>query len=633
MSRRSQMSIAMLPIEDIAEYFEKISGFKKKEDASEDTKKVAQIDANKIAIAALDGKGELVKDRNTVENALKLGGISAENYLTKNDSTSLLTDTHVVSVNMADEMKALRDELYQMRGELVKSGVISDTTYYGGFQDPFRVGNEKYIHEEITRLAQTDGRVTLSDITVLDSSEFEIGEYIVVKSNNNKQLTKITDKQGDRLFISPAINGPLDEFTGIYKSLGSYNDGMYVFGEKTGTLISPETKQMILKDGKVRKKVRELSVPNTGFATTMSIPRSMGGVIKKIEVALAASGNPGAIKASVYKITTDGFELLGSTDSLTSSNATIALNDLVLTFNEQIILEAGFDYILLLHTTWADENNKWYVGGFDEPCLDGVHKDCYDYIDEVFTLSEDISDMYLAITVSEVLEDQIEYFQKGLYSCNISLPTNTKVTRARVELKVNREGRFKVIENPSTLIPSENANLELVNMDNKSYGSAGIFQTDGLIAIGNQIAKVGNNRVNNTSFTLKETAYAPGGSDVYRVGYKVIAKAKMNKINYSTPNTPIKTEYSTVIELPLVAIIPGKENGKEEISSDRLIFEAELMIDEDNGYRLLDFNEIEAQVVWATDGVNKQELQTHKELAGKILDITISTDRAYSKRK
>lgn len=632
MSRRSQMSIAMLPIEDMAEYFEKIIGFKKKDDAAEDTKKVAQIDADKIAIAALDGKGNLVNDRNTVNNALQLGGISAENYLTKNDSTSLLTDTHIVSVNMADDIKALKDELYQMRGELVKNGVISDTTYYGGFQDPFREGKEKYLHEELTRIAQADGRVTLSDITVSDSSEFATGEYIVVKSNNSKQLTKITDKQGDRLFISPAINGPLDEFTGIYKSLGSYNDGMYVFGEKTGTLISPEIKQMILKDGKVRKKVRELSVPNTGFATTMSIPRSMGGVIKKIEVALAASGNPGAIKASVYKIATEGFELLGSTDSLTSSNATIALNDLSLTFNEQIILEAGSDYILLLHTTWADENNKWYVGGFDEPCLDGIHKDCYDYIDEAFTLSEDISDMYLAITVSEVLEDQIEYFQKGLYSCNISLPTNTKVTRVRVELKVNREGRFKVVDNPSTLVPSENANLELVNIDNKSYGSAGIFQTDGLIAIGNQIAKVGNNRVNNTSFTLKEAAYAPGGSDVYRIGYKVISKAKMNKINYDTPNNPIITEYSTVIELPLVAVIHGKENGKEDISSDRLIFETELMIDEDNGYKLLDFNEIEAQVIWTTEGVNSQELQTHKELAGKILDITISTDRAYSKR-
>ena len=97
MSRRSQMSIAMLPIEDMAEYFEKIIGFKKKDDAAEDTKKVAQIDADKIAIAALDGKGNLVNDRNTVNNALQLGGISAENYLTKNDSTSLLTDTHIVS--------------------------------------------------------------------------------------------------------------------------------------------------------------------------------------------------------------------------------------------------------------------------------------------------------------------------------------------------------------------------------------------------------------------------------------------------------------------------------------------------------------------------------------------------------
>lgn len=633
MARRSNMSLAMFPIEDMTEYLDKVVGFKKKEDAAEDTKKVAQVDANKIAIAATNEKGELVNDRNTVENSLKLGGIEAKDYLTKEDSSTLLTDTHEVSINMADEIKALRDELYQMRGELVKNGVVGDTSYYGGYQDPFREGNEKYLHQEITRLAQADGRVTLGDITVLDSTEFEVGEYIVVKSSDKKQLTKITDKQGDRLFVSPALNGALDEFTGVYKSLGSYNDGMYVFGEKTGALISPEIKQMILKDGKVRKKVRELTRSEAGFATTMSIPRSMGGMLKKIEVALAASGNPGSIKASIYEMIDDSLTLIGNSDSLTNANATMTLRDLNLVFNEQIVLEAGKDYVLLLHTTWADDNNKWYIGGFDEVCVDGVHKDCYDFFEGTFTLSEDISDMYLALSVSEILEDQIEYFQRGLYSCNIPLPTNTKITRARVELKVNREGRFKVVDNPSTLVPSENANLELINIDNKSYGSAGIFQTEGTIAIGNQIATVGTNRVNNTSFTLKNPAYAPGGSDVYRIGYKVVVKARMNEINYSTPNNPIKELYSKVLELPLVAVIPGKESGREDISSDRLIFEAELLINEDNGYKLMDFNDLEAQVFWSTDGVNSQELQTHKELAGKILDITVSTDRAYSTKK
>ena len=633
MSKRSQISIAMLPVEDMAEYFEKISGFKKKDDAAEDTKRVDTVDANLIAIAALDERGDLKEDRHTVKNALNLGGVSADKYLTKDDSESLLVDTYTVSVNTSDEIKALRDELYQMRGELVKSGVLSDTTYYGGFQDPFREGNEKNEHEEITKIAQSDGRVTLGDITVLDSSEFETGEYIVIKSSKSKQIAKITDKQGDRLFISPSINGPLDEYTGIYKSLGSYNNGMYIFGEKTGTLISPEIKQMILKDGKVRKKIRELTVENSGYATTMSIPRSMGGVIKHIEVAVAASGNPGSLKASVYEIATEGFNLLGTTDSLSSSNATMSLNDLKLKFNEEIILEAGKDYVLLLHTTWADENNKWYIGGFDEPCLENIHKDCFDYLDGSFVLSEDFSDMYLALAVSEVLEDQIEYFQKGMYTCKMSLASNTKVTRARVELKINREGRFKVVENPSTLVPSENANLELINEDNKSYGSAGIFQTDGYIAIGNQIAKVGDNRVNNTSFTLKDSAYAPGGAPVYRIGYKVIVKAKMKTFDYDTPNNPIRTEYFTVTELPLIAIINGKESQRENISSDRLIFEADLKVDDSNGHRLLDFNDIEAQVIWETNGVNTQELQTHNELAGKILDITVSTDRAYNKKK
>ena len=76
--------------------------------------------------------------------------------------------------------------------------------------------------------------------------------------------------------------------------------------------------------------------------------------------------------------------------------------------------------------------------------------------------------------------------------------------------------------------------------------------------------------------------------------------------------------------------MPGKESGKEEISSDRLIFEAEIKVDEDTQYKLKEFNDIEVQVYWSNELATKLDLNNSPELAGKILDITVSTDNTYN---
>ena len=157
-----------------------------------------------------------------------------------------------------------------------------------------------------------------------------------------------------------------------------------------------------------------------------------------------------------------------------------------------------------------------------------------------------------------------------------------------------------------------------------------MFNTGDKIVIGNQIAKVGASRTANTSFSLEKEAYAPAGAPVYRVGYDVQVKACNKTINTSTPNSPIKTTSLTLVNLPLIAVVPGKESGKEEISSDRLIFEAEIKVDEDTQYKLKEFNDIEVQVYWSNELATKLDLNNSPELAGKILDITVSTDNTYN---
>lgn len=626
--------LSILPMEDIINYMQIIGGFRKKDDIANDTRKVARIDAEKIAIAAMNEEGELINDRNTVINALRLAGQPAENYLTRADSSDLMADTHKVSTIVSNEISAIRDEMYQMKNELVKNGYLKGSNVYNGFYDPFRKGEIKYISKEITKVAQADSRPIITDITVLDSTQLMVGEYIAIKSGEKTFVCQIKDKQGKRLTIDPKITGPLDEFTSVYKTLGTYNSGEFVFGKETKSIVSSNERTAILKDGKIRKTITELNDKMNGFATTIMIPISMPGMLKKISVSLAASGNPGAIKASIYEVDTASEEnnkiLVGESDTRLSSEATIALRDLVFNFPTEIPVKSGKDYIVLLSTTFCDAENKWYIGGYDEPCHDGVHKDCYNYIDGNFVVANETADMFISITTNEIIDNQLKLFKHGLYSMETDI-YNQGFTRVRVELKVNREGRFRVIDSPNSLICDSVTALELVNEDGKSYGSAGIFNTGDTISVGGQIARVGSTRVNNSSFTLEKPTYCAAGSECYRIGYSVQAIARQKVISTENALEPVLITREKLVELPLVSIIPGKEGGKEEESSDRLIFEAEVEI-ASGGYKLIEFNNLEVQVKWETTGVNEEELQHYSELGGKIFDISIATDSAYNKK-
>lgn len=241
-------------------------------------------------------------------------------------------------------------------------------------------------------------------------------------------------------------------------------------------------------------------------------------------------------------------------------------------------------------------------------------------------------DLYLIVVTSDMILNKIEYAKQGLYSAKVKLSDLTKATRVRVELKVNREGRFAVVDSPNTLVPGTASPLNTYNEDNKSYSTT-LFNVGQTIAIGTSIATVGNSRTDNTSFSLTADTYAPAGAPVYRIGYKVQVKAMIKEMDLTNKTKPIKTTKTKVVELPLVAIVPGKEAGKEDISSDRLIFETEISTNDSSNYILEQFNELEAQIIWDNQSATKVDLNNFPELAGKILDVVVSTDNTYNKIK
>ena len=646
-------SIATLPVEDLAEYLRIVHGFRSRDELAPDVKKVSEVDASKIAIAAMTPTGELIEDRHTVENALKLGGKNAEEYLTVANSNMLLADTHKVSTITGDEIQNLRDELYQMKNELIKNGLIRDNYSYNGFQDPFREGSIKYINEVVTRGAQVEARATISDITVVDPTEIEIGEFIVIEDGEKKYITKVTNKEGNRLFISPSITGPFDTTATIKKALGMYHNGTFLFGETLGQIITPREKYVMLNDDTNTFALPRITRANNGYAVMFKVPENAKGAIKRFSLNLRAFGAPGNLKCyiadpsdadskDIFTMATieamkEAGKIIGESDSVTNDLASSAFNEIDFNFKNPAMVE-GKVYVAIIKCLDCDESNYWEVMGIRKAGGGDLQTNMklFYYKEEVEAkaISTEIedSDLYFTLVTNEVVKNNIGYKQQGLYSAKLELPTNASATRVRVELKANREGRFKVIDNPSTLVVKEGESINLVNEDKKQY-SGSIFTSGSTVVVGNQISTVGNSRLSNTHFSLAKDTFTPANANVYRVGYKVIVKARKKTINYSNVNNPIEYSDTIVKELPLTAVIFGQESGKEKSSTDRLIFEGDIALLQDSEYILDNYNDFTVQVFWSNTGVTEQEMYANPELAGSIYDIVVSVDRTFNKKE
>lgn len=639
---KNYISPSLMPMNEIAQYMELVAKFSKKTDDANDTKHVDRVASSTIAIAATNKDGSLVEDRETVKNALQLGGVDASDYVTTEGAGALLADTYIVSSTMGDELKSLRDELYQMKSELAKAGMLKATECYNGFIDPFKVGDKKYIKDAITIVNTEMSSTSNNFIAVEDTSEFVAGEYIVINTVE-PQIVKIQDIESTRLkLVSPV--GSIPSGTEIYKTYGSYSNGAFVFGKQKELSIANKERYIILNDDAQPLLLTKKYSPYSGYASQINIPSTARGAIRKVGIQARVTGNPGGLRCYVIDPTNNATDVtslhtleaiqqdgkvIGESNLLYASEATGAFNEMFFEFNNPIILDKS-NYIFLFVQIDADANNYWELKGLrGESSMDlQTNSKLYSFSQGNGLKIED-GDLYLVVVTSEVLLNQMQFSKQGLYSSCFKLSDLTAATRVRVELKINREGRFKVVDNPTTLIPNTTKPLNTLNEDNKSY-STNLFNTGDTIVIGNQIAKVGSDRTDNTSFNLDKDTYAPAGADVYRIGYQVQVKASKVSIDKDNPSKPIKKEAITLVKLPLVAVIPGKEAGQEKISSDRLIFETELSVDQVTKYKLDSFNDIEVQVYWDNKYATIPELNNHPELAGKILDITVSTDNTYN---
>ena len=693
----SKISLGQLDLLALQQYFEIVAGFRKKDDKAIDVQYVGEyehatvndldsptetekspVEAYQVAMAALDDLGFpisykdendiiTIPERQTVLNSLMLDGIPAAEFLRRVESDTILTDVNQATYNMSDDIRNLKDELYQLKNQLIKAGTIKDSNVYNGFIDAFIETSPKHMVDTgviVTSVSgysvyvESLGDLITGEIIVLQNGEYYNIQKISYFNGPNeivlcKPGTKQQEEEEPEIYFSGSIMQPeAQQGTTIKRSLGKSSNGKFMFGcePKDGRVVTEQSKY-IVKDGVERVKVFELDHSGSGFGTEIKIPSSLqNNIISKVHVSLAVKGDPGDIKGEFYKIDpvtnlpkyTNNGQQLALPDFVTKSVSPMAasgwFNDFELELTNEMIVQPGEKYIFVLtragqsnENVVIDENNKWYIGGFnDDECLDDVHNDCYiKSLGRLYVSPED-TDMFLLLTTKKVEASEFKKLNYGLYTCNFDV-YQSLANRIRVELCINQEGLFKVKDNNTVSLAKAKTNeIDIESRSPKSFKDK-VFDGGDQVVIGKQIGTVSSVGNNNSNIIPSSDIYVQNNAEVYRVGYEVQVIASNKVLEPTMYGAMERYEDAEVYPLKLVGVVPGRDMMRPDKSSDRLIFEAEFYNQNDlDDIKLKSFNHIEVQIRWFGH-VDNNVIQANEELEGAIFDIAVSVDRAYTK--
>lgn len=264
---------------------------------AEDVDKVGGIAADHIAVS-IDG------DRETVPNALKLGGKLAADYMTTTTGNSLNKRTENIKSKFGSDILALRDELYQLRGQLAKNGYVKDIGYYDGYYDCFHDFNQVHLNKELANTkntVQTD-RKSLVFPANTDMDQFSQYDFIAIVNSNTgleciRQVAAV-DKANFKLTLDRNIANSVilqnAEYYQVYKSYGAIYNGDFLFARPLETVMGDEEYASGETDDTSREFVKMMK-PGFGYATTLKFSEGKTGYLKTVELCLKAYGNPGPV--------------------------------------------------------------------------------------------------------------------------------------------------------------------------------------------------------------------------------------------------------------------------------------------------------------------------------------------------
>ena len=733
-------SLSLLPMEDIAAELKSNKANRKfmtREDKATDVENVAGIKANRIAISA---EGH---NRETVQNALKLNGVSADHYVTKEQGDKFLQVSTDLSEIISSEVRNLRDELYQLYAELSKKGFIDNTMKYEGFVESFKRGNvlfEDYICGITSAAAGTATDLYIADLQ--KKHYFEKGKEFVIKvsdTGEERVVTSLGVNAAGKVTFHPSVrNLNTISKVGLFKTNGEYNNGAFSFSN-IKKAVSNQIEKYYTQSDDTDTKYLTIKRSNTGFAVAFKVPRNVNselgiaGALSKFAIRAQAINSPGGLRCHVVDFDSviqngelnpkfdniqdaiDKGYCLASSDIIYSSRDNTAKeNDVYFDFyggvhheykngtkinnsitdeeinftkeqtnqnppdqDQSIIFETADNfpvlkdakYCFVIECLGATEESYWRLrfsyynnNGY----VDDLHKRNASYLYksiESNTLTDsaqsiqaidniDKYDMMYTLVIKDIIDEEEVGKSKGVYTARIVLPKPIDVSRARLTLRINREGMYNVKEHNAEY------NIFVLESDTPTSHSASDakFEIGEKIIIGNAIATV--KRVSTNEIEVENSAYLDQritefytktvyNSEtnsyvkkslipVYRMKYKPIIKAKLvdwDNYNEITGSYETKDLSEEPIALDFIAVMPDKYKNNTRIS-DRLLFEADF--GQDENHRKILANEFEMQLCWESP-FSEQTINSFKdindrnfkELIGRIHDLSLSFDKNY----
>lgn len=615
-------SIGMLPMEDIYEAL-KLVGFLtdiSPEDLEKATRKEiieAGVtttlpgiwDVHNIAVST----GAIVNgtiDRETVKNALNLNNRAANEYLTLDDKKSLLQKNSDISQIYSNEIKLLRDELYNIKAELGRRGLIDDTDVAKGFIDYFKNSNLRF------STASTEIASIENNSLIQANNIFEYKDWIVVHKDKNNEETvfvdEVTKKIGSSIELKNGISNINIRDSLLRKSIGEYKNDTYSFSKTLYGAVSTKERYTILNDDVDMVKDR-IKRSNSGFATVIRIPNRNTGYLSKLVLQGEKVGNPGSLICYVVPGNVADIINLAKDNKLTESivNNTVLVKSMPVNEYDKVNKEISFDFknisydigqhnttpyaevlggneycfiieannvseedywILEFGTNKGDDlqtNNKTFV--FNRNTIEN------NGLEEIESLNSEM-DLFYTVVTKDIDEEAEIPFKNGLYTVSepIKIQEPLLASRARLTLEVNKEGVF--VSKSKGVIRERLDSLEFRDLETGNVAEQTVIGAGDSVVAGNELANV----VTATpgSITLDKSIYIDEMVPVYRVGYKAQLKVKMvvKDENTHLPTTVNGSE--RIYPLNLIAIIPSGRKIDSRIT-DRLIFEADLSSNDD----------------------------------------------------
>lgn len=650
---------------------------------AQDVEKVAGTNAENIAVAINSD------NRDTVQNALKLNGIDADQYMMTSTGNSIQTKQIKMRKLYGDDLQNIKDELYTLRQELAKGGFIEDRGEYTGYVDTFRAAAPKHLFSKLAVVTTTGNadEIFVEDEDVFDS--LDIYDYIVLEAEDVQKFTikQIAEKDKTRrvLILDSEIRGDVysaENGMNLYLSYGINDEGMFKFARAAELMMASEENHTGLSDDtyKIMKHVTE---PNKGFAYSFRVPEEKQGYVTSFEICAKAYGTPGSMicylmdardvenfhnpvqAASDYQTALankdDSFHFFAASKPYVLSSAYgrryikfdfLQDNDMypIMSQDEDDTVR----YVAIVECLDCDQNNYYDIQFLQHKNSEGHLSDLelnnitYHYERQkdgssklALTTDDAInaSDMYYHIVTRSIVEKEVYPEDKGLYSFRIE--TKDLVNKARVMLRIRREGIWKAITGTPKAEAFYNKTITIQDADPtngirtipklqlKSQTYKPLELRENNVDTTEQVLTVIGNNIT-SAHSLEESAVTFDDPVVLKDGdpiYRMgyLVSLKARKVSLQNGHLTA-TPYRHFV-LPLTEVFKDFRRT-DKMSSDRLLFEANLFDIEatDDDY----FNDFIVQVYWSnTDMETNDYPDIRKAQMGAIKDIAVSFNEGY----